>query len=108
MDEEKREANRRYTEEALQHRYEQIEEKEYIKSEKKQREQEEIERSEVHMRKIQFKLAKKHEKLLELKDNKLEDIKSRNEAASKRFKTVSNQKESKEYETIRNFVTKEK
>ncbi len=60
------------------------------------------------MHKIQFKLAKKHEKLLELKDTKLEDIKSRNEAASKRLKTLSNQKESKEYETIRNFVTKEK
>lgn len=60
------------------------------------------------MRKIQFKLAKKHEKQIELKETKLEDIKSRNEAANKRNKTVSNIQDHKEYETMRNFVAKEK
>lgn len=56
-----------------------------MQSEKKHREQEEIEWSQMQMRKIQFKLAKKHEKQIELKETKLEDIKSRNEAANKRF-----------------------
>ena len=60
------------------------------------------------MRKIQFKLAKKHEKQIELKETKLDDIKSRNEAANKRNKTVSNIQDHKEYETMRNFVAKEK
>ena len=61
-----------------------------MQSEKKHREQEEIEWSQMQMRKIQFKLAKKHEKQIELKETKLEDIKTRNEATNKRFKTVAN------------------
>lgn len=62
MEEANEEARKRYTEEALHQRYEEINEKEYMQSEKKQKEQEEIEWSQMQMRKIQFKLAKKHEK----------------------------------------------
>jgi hypothetical protein len=53
-------------------------------------------------------LAKKHEKHIEIKETKLEDIKSRNEVVSKKFQTVIDKKETKEYENIKNYLANEK
>ena len=53
-------------------------------------------------------MAKKHEKHIEIKETKLEDIKSRNEVVSKKFQTVIDKKETKEYENIKNYLANEK